>query len=266
MFIIGERLNTSIPEISEAVKTHDVKTITIEAQTQVDAGASALDINAGTHGKTEMDDVLWLLTSVQDAVDVPVSLDSSNPEVIKTLLNKYRGRGPPIINSINGESSKLSALEPILKEHHSEVIALAMDERGIANNPGERLDVVKKIVEYFETAEIDTKRIYVDPLVVPVSTDTTKPLCTLGTLQALKQKFPELRSIVGLSNISFGLPKGKLLNRTFLAMLLSYGLDAAIMDPTDKKIMSTIKAADVLLNYDEYCGRYILSHRKGNLI
>jgi 5-methyltetrahydrofolate--homocysteine methyltransferase len=265
MFIIGERLNTSIPEISEAVKNRNSEQILEEARIQVDAGANALDINAGTHGKTEEEDVLWILGEIQEQVDVPISLDSSNPRVIEALLTNYNGKGTPVINSITGEPEKLSALTELLKEHDCEVIVLAIGESGIPDTPDDRLSALSKNIQYLEKAGIVQSRIFADPLIFPISTDTSKALVTIETLKCIKQKYTEVRTIVGLSNISFGLPKGKLLNRTFLAMLMSNGLDAVILDPTAKGIMATIRAANVLLNQDEYCGKYIADHRAGKL-
>lgn len=265
LFIIGERLNTSISEISKAVKSKDGDYIIKEARAQIEAGANAVDINAGTHGKSEKDDALWMLETVQDAMDVRVSIDSSNPKVISRGINKYRASGRPIINSINGEAKRLSELKELLKDHDSEVIALAIDDNGIPDNPQGRFEILSRVVKELQDSEIDPNRVFLDPLVFPISTDTTKALVTIETLRTLKRNFPNSRTIVGLSNISFGLPKAKLLNITFLTMLLANGLDAAIMDPTARGMMPTVRAAMVLLNRDEYCGEYIAASRAGKL-
>ncbi|UCH89256.1 MAG: dihydropteroate synthase [Thermoplasmata archaeon] len=265
MYIIGERLNTSIPEISKAVKSRDKDKIIEEACAQVEAGEAALDINAGTHGRSEEDDVLWMMDVVTDGANVPLSLDSSNAGIIEVCLNQYKGPGTPIINSINGEAAKLEALTKLIKEHHCDVIALAMDERGIPDTAAARLEVITKVIDHLENEGIARSRIYADPLVIPVSTDTSKALCTIETLQGIKKDFPEVKTIVGLSNISFGLPKSKLLNRTFLAILIASGLDAAILDPTMPGIMPTVKAAEVLLNHDEFCTNYLSAYRSGKL-
>jgi 5-methyltetrahydrofolate--homocysteine methyltransferase len=265
LYIIGERLNTSINEISKAVKGRDKEFITEEACMQVDAGANALDINAGTHGRTEEDDVLWMLEIVQDAVEVPISLDSSNPEIIESCLNSYKGSGTPIINSTNGESPRLNAMSKLLKEHDSNIIALAMDERGIPDSADQRVEIISGILQHLGDDGVDNGRVFADPLVFPISTDTKKALYTIETLKGIKSSYPEVRTIVGLSNISFGLPKGQLLNRTFLAVLMAHGLDAAILDPTKTGIMQTVRAAKVLLNQDEYCAGYISAYRSGKL-
>ena len=265
MFIIGERFNTSIPEISKAVKSRDADFIINYARAQLDAGASALDINAGTHGRSEQDDVLWLLQTLQDAKDVRISLDSSNVKIIEVLLNKYRAAEKPIINSITGESNKMADMTKLLKDHDSDAIALALDDKGIPDNASGRLDVVNAVIKGLENDGIEQKRLFVDPLIFPVSTDTTKALVTIETLKGIKTTYPEVRTIVGLSNISFGLPKPRLLNRTFLAMLMACGLDAAILDPTMKGLMSTVCAAEVLMNKDDFCGNYIAAHRSNKL-
>jgi 5-methyltetrahydrofolate--homocysteine methyltransferase len=266
MFIIGERFNTSISEISKAVKSRDADFIIDDARAQLDSGASALDINAGTHGRSEQEDVLWLLQTLQDAMDVRISLDSSNVKIIEILLNKYRAGEKPIINSITGEKSKMADLTKLLKDHDSDVIALALDDNGIPDNSKGRLDVVNNLVKSLENEGIEQNRLFVDPLVFPISTDTTKALVTIETLKGIKAAHPDTRAIVGLSNISFGLPKPRLLNRTFLAMLMAHGLDAAILDPTMDGLMSTVCAAEVLINKDEFCGNYIAAHRSKKLV
>jgi 5-methyltetrahydrofolate--homocysteine methyltransferase len=170
-----------------------------------------------------------------------------------------------MVNSINGERTHCQKVLPLVKEYNCEVIGLLLDENGIPDKPEERVKIGSKIIDQLHEYEIPIDRLFLDVVIQPISTDTSKGITILETLKMVKQEFPAVKTVLGLSNISFGLPENELINRTFLAMLMVYGLDAAIMNPMDKQILGSLQTAKMLLNQDEFCMKYITAYRDGGL-
>ncbi len=264
MLVVGERINTSRKRINEAVRGRDAEVIKNEASMQVAAGADYIDINAGTSVARETDDLKWLVETVQSVTDMPLCIDSANPQAIRAALALVDK--PPIINSITAEASRKDAILPLVAESDASVVALLMGDEGMPEDSAGRLAVAETLLGQIEKAGIARGRVHIDPLVRPVSTDTRQGSEVLKTVRAVMTGWPGVHTICGLSNISFGLPVRNVLNATFLALMIEAGLDGAIIDPTEPRMVATIAAAEALLGRDDFCMRYIEEHRAGHLM
>jgi 5-methyltetrahydrofolate--homocysteine methyltransferase len=263
MFIkIGERINSSREAIARALEAKDEAAIRKEARLQKEAGALMLDVNCAFNTKNEVSDMQWLVKIVQQETDLPLSIDSPNPEAIEAGLKLHKGKA--LINSMTLEKKRAEAILPLAKKHDSLLIILTMDEKGMPSNAGERVKMVEGALTLAKKNGVPAENLYIDPLVRPISSEPQQTKETIEAVKLIKSKYG-LKTICGLSNVSFGLPGRSVLNAVFLAMMLSAGLDAAILDPLDKKIRAVLKASDALLGRDEYCKEYIKSHRKGEL-
>ena len=262
MFLIGELINSTRKRIREAVMARDAGYIQEIAVKQRDAGADRLDVNGGVAGQ-EAECLAWLVNVVQKAVDLPLCLDSSDAEALRAALPLVKGQ--PMINSITDEQARFEALLPLLKEHNAKVIALAMGASGPPSGRDDRVATGCRLVDRLTGAGIALDDIYVDACVLPVSTGSEHGRSVAEAVGQIMTRFPGVHTSVGLSNVSFGLPVRKLLNQTFLVLLMSQGLDAAIMDPCDRQLMANIAAAEALLGRDEYCAGYLRAFRAGKL-
>jgi 5-methyltetrahydrofolate--homocysteine methyltransferase len=207
----------------------------------------------------------WLVDTVQTATDKPLAIDSDRPEIIEVALHRYRGT-KMVINSVTAKPTKLAAIGPMAAERGAWLVALAMGTDGIPDNVEQRLDACETIVTHLTRLGMEMEQIFFDPLVLPIAVDPSQGLVTLRTLEEIKSRYPVARTVIGLSNVSYGLPNRKLVNRAFLLMAAHAGLDAAILDPLDAKIMSLIKVADVLMCKDTSCRTYIRAHRRGLIV
>jgi 5-methyltetrahydrofolate--homocysteine methyltransferase len=263
MLIVGERINTSRKQVNEAVEKRDFNFIRADVQAQVEAGADLIDINAGSRFGTEMEDLLWLIEVVQEAVSVRLSLDSSSPQCLQKALRRVRDL--PMVNSTTAEKSRFESMAPVIQERECDVVGLCMDERGIPKSVDQIIENAQKLVKNLETLGVKRERIYLDPLIQAISIDTGAGLMALESIERIQKEFPGVKTICGLSNISFSLPKRSLINRTFLPLVMRAGLSAALIDPLDKKLMGTLKATTLLLGQDLYCRDYFKTFREGRL-
>ncbi len=263
MKIIGEKINGTRKRVGEAIVNRDKDFIKDLAKRQVEAGAHLLDVNAGTKPDREAEDLVWLVRSIQEELDVPLCLDSANAAPLRAALEEVKQT--PMINSISGEPKKLEEILPLAADHGSSVIALAIGEKGIPKNVEDRLIVVRKLIEETRKCGVPDERVYVDPLVMTIATDTEAGRITLETIRSVKKDFPEVHVISGLSNLSFGLPYRSLINRTFLTLAIEAGLDSAIVDPMDRELRDTLMAAELILGKDRYCLNYTRAFREGRL-
>jgi len=199
---------------------------------------------------------------VQEAVKVPLCIDSANPKALEKGLSVHKGKA--LVNSVTAEKERMREVLPIVKRYNAGIIALTNDETGMPRTCGERFDLARRILDETTRIGIKDEDVYFDPLVRPVSAEQDQPLEFLNALRSIKT-LGKVNTICGLSNVSFGLPNRKIINAVFMAMALSYGLNAAIIDPLDNLMMAVIKSAEALLGNDEYCGRYIEAARKGKL-
>ena len=268
MLVIGEKINASSKAVAEAIVNRDEEFVVSLAKAQASAGADFIDVNAGSGDRSLQEaeaDIKWLVGIVQAASDQPLSIDSDTPEVVRAALEEYHGERL-IINSVTAEPARLESIGPLVAERQARVIALAMGTDGIPASVEERLNACEGILLYLTRLGIKEEQLLFDPLVLPVAVDTRQGLVTLKTIEQIKSRYPDAGVVMGLSNISYGLPKRKLVNRAFLLMAAYAGLDAAIVDPLDNQAMSLIKIADMLVGKDPSCRAYLRAHRKGNIV
>lgn len=262
MILIGERINCTRKPIREAVERKDGSFLQREALQQVEAGARLLDVNGGIPGR-ERETLGWLVELVQQVSDAGLCLDSADPIALESALAKCRKRA--IINSITDEPERFDALVPLAREHGSGIVALCMGAGGIPKSVEDRVSVGSRLIERLTREGIAFQDIYLDPCVIPVSTEPSQGPSVLHAISLLREQFPALKISCGLSNVSFGLPARKLLNRVFLGMLMSHGLDAVIADPLDSELMAHMQTAEALLGQDGYCAGYLEAYRAGRL-
>ena len=263
MVIIGERINTSRRQIQPAVIKRDAAFIQEAARSQREAGADFIDVNCGTLVEEEPAGLAWLVQTVQEKLEVPLCLDSPNPEALKKALAVHQGKA--IVNSISLEKERYNGLLPLIKEHKASVIALAMNDDGLPNSVDERYTIGSQLVERLTGEGIPLGDIYLDPLVRPIGTDPQVGVVLLETIRRFREAWPEAHVVCGLSNISYGMPVRRLVNQSFLTLAIQAGLDAAILDPLDKQLMGLLYATRVLVGQDEYAGDYIKAFRSGHL-
>ena len=264
MIIVAEKINTSRKRIEEAVRNRDAAFIIQVAREQAEAGAHFIDVNAGTFVDQETDYLCWLVETVQSEVDLPLALDSPNPRSLSEAIRRHKGE--PMINSISLEEDRFQSLLPVITSHPCHVVALCMAQTSMPTSVEERVEVCTELVKKLTDAGIPIERIYVDPLIQPVSVDTNMGLAALGAIKKIMQNFPGVNTICGLSNISFGLPERRIINRNFLTLCISYGLSAVILDPTDKQLMTALLTTEMLVGRDEYCQNYIEAYQNNRLI
>jgi 5-methyltetrahydrofolate--homocysteine methyltransferase len=268
MIVIGERINASNKTVGEAIAKRDSAFIADLAIAQTESGADFIDINAGngqhehTQGKAS---IKWLVETVQAVTDKPLAIDSDHPQIIEAALQEYRGE-EMLINSVTAEPAKLAAIGPLAAERQAWLVTLAMGTDGIPDNVEQRLEACETIATHLTRMGMKMEQIFFDPLVLPIAVDSSQGLVTLKTIEEIKSRYPGARTVVGLSNISYGLPNRKLVNRAFLLMAVQAGLDAAILDPLDAKIMNLVKVADMLTGKDASCRTYIRAHRSGRIV
>ena len=261
MMIVGEKINGTRSRVAQAIVGRDSEFIIDLAKSQIAGGVDFLDVNAGTSPDRETEDLLWLVRTVQDAVNVPLCLDSPNPKPLSAALKEVNQT--PMINSISGESARLNNVLPLAPEHGCPVIALALDDGGIPKGTEGRLDVIGRVLSQTRAKGIPDEKVYIDPLVLTLGTDWNAGKIALDTMQRIRSEFPKTHLIVGLSNISYGLPARHLINRTFLSLAMMAGLDSAILDPTDQVLRATILATELVLGQDRFCRNYTQSYRSG---
>jgi 5-methyltetrahydrofolate corrinoid/iron sulfur protein methyltransferase len=258
MFAIGERINGMFRAVARAIQQRDGAAIADLARKQVASGAHALDINTGPTADDPAEVMTWLVQVVQEAVDVPLSIDSPRPPVLAAGLRACRR--PAIINSTTGAKSKLDAIMPLAVEYRAGLIALTNDERGIPRNAAARAEIALAIVARAMEAGLPTDHLYLDPLVLPVNAaqdQCREALEAIATFRTLCEPTPHV--LLGLSNVSQGTSNRSLINRTYLAMAMALGCDAAILDPLDKDLMDTIRTGRILLNQEIYAESYLQS-------
>lgn len=264
MIIVGERINSSRKAIAPAVAARDERFISEEALKQKAAGALYIDVNCGTMIDEEPECLEWLVKTVQETnQEALCSLDSPSPVALERALKVHRGK--PLINSITGEKERLERILPLVRDYKTAIVALAMDDQGMPETAEERFAIAARLVTHLTQAGVNLDDIYLDPMVRPVSTGGQYGRVVFETIQKINREFPGVHTICGLSNISYGLPARKLINHTFLIMAMMAGLDAAILDPLDKRLMSLLHAAEVLLERDEYALNYITAFREEKL-
>ena len=268
MIVIGENINASNKTVAEAIDKRDGEFLANLARAQAAAGADFIDVNAGTgHGsrQDEMASMEWLVEMIQAATDKPLCIDSDSPDVIEAALRKYQGE-KLVVNSVTAEMERLSSIGSLAAKRQAWVVSLAMGVEGIPDSVEQRLAACELIMTHLTGLGMKAEQILFDPLVLPLAVDPSQGLVTLKTIKKIKARYPDARTVMGLSNISYGLPKRKLINRAFLLMAAYAGLDAVIIDPLDARAMSLVKVADMLVGKDPSCRRYLRAYRNGTIV
>ena len=263
MEIIGEKINGTRKRVAQAIAARDAAFVQDLARRQVEAGAAYLDVNAGTKPADEPADLVWLVEIVQAVANVPLCLDSANPQALAAAIDVVEQT--PLINSINGEAERLAGILPLVADHGCGVIALAMDGARIPETSEARLAIVRRLVAETRACGIPDERVYVDPLVMAVATNQQSGLASLETMRGIKAEYPQVRLTCGLSNISFGLPARTRINQAFVTLALAAGLDSAILDPLDREMRAAILAAELVLGRDRFSRSYTQAYRAGLL-
>ena len=263
MLVIGERINSTRKAIRKAILDRDADCIRKEARRQVEAGSGYIDANAGIEPEREPDDLVWLTETIQSAVDCPVSLDTASPDAMKAALAVHQGT--PMINSITGEEGRHEAVLPLADEYDARLVALTMGRAGMPRTVEDRMEAAREVADLISGQGIGLDRVYFDPVLCSVATESEAGQIALETVSRLRDEFPDAHITCGLSNISFGLPQRNVLNRNALAMLMAAGLDSAIIDPTEPHMMSAVRAGEALLGRDDFCMNYITAARGGEL-
>ena len=253
--VVGERINpTGKKRFQQALREGDMNYILEQAVSQAEAGAQVLDVNVGTPGVDEPALMEQVVKALQSVVSLPLQLDSSHADALERGLRVYNGK--PIVNSVNGEQAVLDRILPLCKKYGAAVVGLAIDERGILPAAGDRVAIARRITEAALAAGIPKEDIYIDCLTLTASAQQKDVLATVQALEACKKELG-VRTILGVSNISFGLPCRPYLNTTFLTMAMYAGLDLAIMNPASEEMMAAVYAYNVLTNRDPQSTKYI---------
>jgi 5-methyltetrahydrofolate--homocysteine methyltransferase len=257
--IIGERINpTGRKKFQEQLRAGDLSQIEIDVQQQVEGGADVLDVNMGVPLTDEPDLLSRAIKLVQSKTDLPICIDSSVIEALDAGLKAYEGKA--LVNSMTGEDDRMELILPLVKEHKAVIMALSNDETGIPATAQERLVITEKIVRTVEKYGIPLEDLVIDPLAMTVGADTEAVKITLETIHLIKEKFG-LNMSMGASNVSFGLPNRHAVNASFLPMAMAAGLTSAIMDARTKEIVTSVRAADLLLGNDPWGGNWISAFR-----
>ena len=253
--VVGERINpTGKKRFQQALRDGDMNYILEQAVSQAEAGAQILDVNVGAPGVDEPALMEQVVKALQSVVSLPLQLDSSHAEALERGLRVYNGK--PIVNSVNGEPEVLEKVLPLCKKYGAAVVGLAIDERGIQPKAKDRVAIARRIKKAALEAGIPQEDIYIDCLTLTASAQQEDVLATVQALHTCKTELG-VRTILGVSNISFGLPCRPYLNTTFLTMAMYAGLDLAIMNPSSEEMMAAVYAYNVLTNRDKQSGRYI---------
>ena len=253
--VVGERINpTGKKRFQQALREGDMNYVLEQAVSQTEAGAQILDVNVGAPGVDEPVLMEQVVKALQSVTSLPLQLDSSNVEALARGLRVYNGK--PIVNSTNGEPEKLAAILPLCKKYGAAIVGLAIDEKGIQPKAADRVAIARRITEAALAAGIPREDIYIDCLTLTASAQQDDVLATVQALEACKKELG-VRTVLGVSNISFGLPCRTYLNTTFLTMAMYAGLDLAIMNPSSEEMMAAVYAYNVLTNRDKQSTKYI---------
>jgi len=264
MVIIGEKINSTLKTIRLAIENYDAAAIQDLAKKQHEAGAAYIDVNAGMFHDDEPERLVWLINTIQEVLDAPFSIDSPNPKAIEAAL-KANKNPKPIINSITDEQERFNSILPLAMQYKTDIIALCMDDNGMPETVDDRVAIAERLIEKLTKEGMSLEEIYIDPMVRPIGTDSNNGIVAIETIRKVKAEFPGVHIACGLSNISFGIPGRKLVNQAFLVAAMAAGMDGAILDPLDKKLMSLVYATEALLGKDEYCMNYITKFREGEI-
>jgi 5-methyltetrahydrofolate--homocysteine methyltransferase len=262
MIVVGERINITRKQVYEAVENRNRDFVQEHIQKQVHTGANYFDINAATRLEKEMEDMNWLVDTIESDENELLSLDSPNSKVF-AISKKVKKK--PMINSTTAESPRLEGIKPILSERERDIVAFPMDERGIPKDADIALENTSLLVKNITALGVPLENIHIDPMVQAISVPEDNEVLALETSRRIHTEFPGIHTLCGFSNVSFGLPNRYLLNRVFLILCIGAGLTGAILDPLDSKIMTNIVVAETPMGCDPFCRNYLRTFRGGRL-
>jgi len=266
MIIIGERINSTRPQVQKAMNARNASYIEAEASRQLKAGSEILDVNCAMGHENEVQNIDWTISVIQSMFPgIGICVDSPNYLAIEAALKTYMGKGERFINSITADQKRIDLIIPLALKYRAKVIALAMDENGMPEDVKGRVEIARKIVQRTGKAGLPEEDLFIDPLIRPVSTEPAQAKAFLDSIPRIKEIGP-VRIVCGLSNISFGLPRRSIINSVFLSLAINGGIDACIMDPTDPYVMSSLFASHAILGKDDFCSQYIQTFRDGRLV
>jgi 5-methyltetrahydrofolate corrinoid/iron sulfur protein methyltransferase len=263
MLVVGENISVTSNAVSNAIKNRDPEVLVKMAKEQKEAGANYVDVNIGPATKNGEETMQWVVKSIQDEVDIPLALDTKNTSAIEAGLQVHKGTA--MINSVTGDQDKLDILMPMAKKYNAKIVGIALSEKGVPPDVDSRIEIVMNIVNSAMENDVLLSNVYLDPIVLPVAVLQEQVHNCIEALKAFKQ-LKELiglpddpKTIVGLSNVSQSSPPElkSLINRTYLVVLMSNGLDSAICDPLDKELMNAVKTFDILTNRILYAHSYL---------
>jgi len=259
MIIVGELINASRKSVGEAIQAQNAAEIRKLARDQVEAGAHYVDVNAGTFVDKETEYLPWLVRTVQSEVQFPCCLDSPDPRAIEAALKVHTGTA--MVNSISLESARYDSILSLIAGTPVKIVALCMSDEGMPDTADKRLAIADKLINGLVQKGVKVEDIFVDPLVQPLATKNSYGIEFLTAVERIMSRFPGVHTICGMSNISFGLPERKLVNQTFLVMAITRGLDAAVMNPLDKRLMAGVITTEALMGKDNFCMNYLKAYR-----
>ena len=260
MLVVGELINASRKVMGAAIETRDADFIKKTAGDQHRAGADYIDVNAGIFVKQEAKYLKWLVTTIQDSVDAPCCIDSPDPKAIEAALSVHKGTA--MINSISLEQARYDNILSLVAGTDLKVVALCMSDDGMPETAKDRLKISEKLINGLLKHNVPLENIYVDPLVQPISTKDDFGVEFLDAVDAIMTRFQGVHTICGLSNISYGLPMRKLMNREFAVMAVARGLDSLIVNPLDRQMMANLITAETLAGGDEFCTNFLQAYRE----
>lgn len=263
MFIIGELINSTRKAVRKAVEEKDAAFIQDLAKRQAEAGANWIDVNAGAFPTDEVEKLQWLITTVRKVTDAPLSIDSPRPAAVEAGL--AMAGAEPFLNSISAESDRYKTLIPLVKKYNARVVALSIDDSGMTDDMEKVWQVADGLIKRLQDDGVPADHIFCDPLIRPVSTNIEYGMGALSVVERITARHPGVHKTCGLSNVSFGLPKRKLVNQVYVAMAIAKGMDSAIIDPLDARMMANIVVAEALAGKDQFCMNYIMAEREGKL-
>ena len=257
--IIGERINpTGKKRMKQALLDRDFDYLRGEAISQTESGADILDVNVGTPGINEAEVLPQAVQAILEVTDLPLQLDSSDPAALEAALRIYPGK--PIVNSVNGKAESLAAVLPLVHHYGAAIVGLTLDENGIPQTAAERFRIGKRILDEAQRLGIPKEDVYLDCLTLTASTGENGPAETLSAVRRVREELG-LQTVLGVSNISFGLPNRPLINRNFLCMALQNGLTLPIMNPMAEGMTDTVRAFRMLSGFDPNCENFIAAYQ-----
>ena len=263
MIIIGEKINGAIPSIKQAILDRNEDLIRKRVQRQAECGADFIDCAPSTETSIEYETMCWLIDLIQEVTDVPICIDSPDPQLLARILKEGRVKKPGMVNSVNEEGTKCETLFPLIAGTDWQVVGLTCDKDGIPADPVRKVEIAKSIIDKARRFGVDTSKLHIDPCVMSLSTTPTAMDDFCYCIREIHAYDPQVKVTGAISNISFDMPVRKLVNMGCLTMAIAAGLDSAIMDPCNEDMIGAMYAANALAGLDKSGRKYNRAYRKG---